>query len=102
MWYPVNKAKQVKTQWMNCYFVLKNLIVVLKKLCLWYAYLHSFLQDAVTKGLKANEWVQEVSGIMGGKGGGRDVSAQATGDQVGVVDQAMQMAQDFAKLKLGS
>ena len=39
---------------------------------------------------------------MGGKGGGRDVSAQATGDQVGVVDQAMQMAQDFAKLKLGS
>lgn len=59
-------------------------------------------QDAVSKGLKANEWVQEVAGIMGGKGGGRDVSAQATGDQIGVVDLAVEMAQQFAQLKLSS
>eukprot|EP00057_Strongylocentrotus_purpuratus_P024795 XP_011679269.1 PREDICTED: LOW QUALITY PROTEIN: alanine--tRNA ligase, cytoplasmic [Strongylocentrotus purpuratus] len=59
-------------------------------------------KDAVGKGLKANEWVQEVAGIMGGKGGGRDVSAQATGDQIGVVDLAVEMAQQFAQLKLSS
>ncbi|XP_041454380.1 LOW QUALITY PROTEIN: alanine--tRNA ligase, cytoplasmic-like [Lytechinus variegatus] len=59
-------------------------------------------KDAVSKGLKANEWVQEVAGIMGGKGGGRDVSAQATGDQTGVVDKVLEMAQKFAQLKLGS
>lgn len=59
-------------------------------------------KDAVSKGLKANEWVQEVSGIMGGKGGGRDVSAQATGDQGGAIDQALDLAMKFAQLKLAS
>ncbi|XP_071479639.1 alanine--tRNA ligase, cytoplasmic-like [Diadema antillarum] len=59
-------------------------------------------KDAVSKGLKANEWVKEVSGLMGGKGGGRDVSAQATGDNIASVDQALKLAEEFGKLKLGS
>ncbi|XP_009702540.1 PREDICTED: alanine--tRNA ligase, cytoplasmic, partial [Cariama cristata] len=35
-------------------------------------------QETANKGLKASQWVQEVSGLMDGKGGGKDVSAQAT------------------------
>ena len=60
------------------------------------------LQDAVGKGLKANEWVKHVSPLMGGKGGGKDASAQATGDQVQVIDEAIKLATEFVKLKLGS
>ncbi|KFV11837.1 Alanine--tRNA ligase, cytoplasmic, partial [Pterocles gutturalis] len=34
-------------------------------------------QETANKGLKASQWVQEVSALMEGKGGGKDVSAQA-------------------------
>ncbi|TFK10928.1 sorting nexin-30 [Platysternon megacephalum] len=58
-------------------------------------------QEAANKGLKANQWVQEVSGLMDGKGGGKDVSAQATGKNVGCLEEALKLATDFAKLHLG-
>ncbi|KAH0619579.1 hypothetical protein JD844_000302 [Phrynosoma platyrhinos] len=58
-------------------------------------------QDVVSKGLKASEWVQQVSGLMDGKGGGKDLSAQATGKNTDCLMDALKVATDFAKLKLG-
>ncbi|XP_042293281.1 alanine--tRNA ligase, cytoplasmic [Sceloporus undulatus] len=58
-------------------------------------------QDVVGKGLKASEWVQQVSGLMDGKGGGKDLSAQATGKNTDCLMDALKVATDFAKLKLG-
>ncbi|XP_003225388.1 alanine--tRNA ligase, cytoplasmic [Anolis carolinensis] len=58
-------------------------------------------QDVVSKGLKASEWVQQVSGLMDGKGGGKDLSAQATGKNTDCLKEALEVATDFAKLKLG-
>lgn len=66
------------------------------------SFLPSFpLQETVKKGLKASQWVQEVSGLMDGKGGGKDVSAQATGKNVGCLPEALRLATDFARLHLG-
>uniref|UniRef100_G3R070 Alanine--tRNA ligase n=1 Tax=Gorilla gorilla gorilla TaxID=9595 RepID=G3R070_GORGO len=58
-------------------------------------------QNAANRGLKASEWVQQVSGLMDGKGGGKDVSAQATGKNVGCLQEALQLATSFAQLRLG-
>ncbi|NWR80512.1 SYAC protein, partial [Centropus unirufus] len=58
-------------------------------------------QETANKGLKASQWVQEVSGLMDGKGGGKDISAQATGKNVGCLREALQVATDFARLRLG-
>jgi len=52
------------------------------------------------KGLKANEWMKSVAGVIGGKGGGKELSAQGSGDQITGVDQAMEIAKEFASLKL--
>ncbi|KAM4720737.1 alanine--tRNA ligase, cytoplasmic [Rhinophrynus dorsalis] len=59
-------------------------------------------QEKADKGLKANEWVQQVSDLMDGKGGGKDTSAQATGRNVGCLAEVLRLAQDFASLKLQS
>uniref|UniRef100_A0A8C7APE7 alanine--tRNA ligase n=1 Tax=Neovison vison TaxID=452646 RepID=A0A8C7APE7_NEOVI len=58
-------------------------------------------QNAANRGLKASEWVQQVSGLMDGKGGGKDVSAQATGKNVGCLQEALELATSFAQLRLG-
>ncbi|KAM9607486.1 alanine--tRNA ligase, cytoplasmic isoform 2-T5 [Trichechus inunguis] len=58
-------------------------------------------QNAANQGLKASEWVQQVSGLMDGKGGGKDASAQATGKNVGCLQEALQLATSFAQLHLG-
>ncbi|XP_048371818.1 alanine--tRNA ligase, cytoplasmic [Sphaerodactylus townsendi] len=58
-------------------------------------------QKVASNGLKASEWVQQVSGLMDGKGGGKDISAQATGKNVDCLEEALQVATDFANLKLG-
>jgi len=50
-------------------------------------------------GLKANEWIKAVSEIIGGKGGGKDISAQGTGDKLTEVDNAMKVAKKFASSK---
>ncbi|KAH7981880.1 hypothetical protein HPB52_001441 [Rhipicephalus sanguineus] len=54
----------------------------------------------VARGLTANAWVKEVSEVIGGKGGGREESAQAIGNNVGSIEKALQVANEFAKLKL--
>ncbi|NWR67620.1 SYAC protein, partial [Bucorvus abyssinicus] len=58
-------------------------------------------QETANNGLKASQWVQEVSALMDGKGGGKDVSAQATGKNVGCLQEALKVATDFARLRLG-
>ncbi|AWP08892.1 putative alanine--tRNA ligase cytoplasmic [Scophthalmus maximus] len=58
-------------------------------------------QDVATRGLKANEWVQELCPLMDGKGGGKDMSAQATGRNTQCLQKALEMANEFARLKLG-
>lgn len=52
-------------------------------------------------GLKASEWVQELCPLLDGKGGGKDMSAQATGKNVHCLQEALQIANEFARLKLG-
>ena len=42
-----------------------------------------------------------MSGLMDGKGGGKDVSAQATGKNGGCLQEALQLATSFAQLRLG-
>lgn len=52
-------------------------------------------------GLKASEWINKVCEIIGGRGGGNDQQAQATGDALEKVNEAIQAAKEFAQLKLG-
>ncbi|XP_076589792.1 alanine--tRNA ligase, cytoplasmic-like [Chaetodon auriga] len=58
-------------------------------------------QDVAKRGLKANEWVQELCPLLDGKGGGKDTSAQATGRNTKCLQEALEMANEFARLKLG-
>ncbi|XP_037539218.1 alanine--tRNA ligase, cytoplasmic isoform X2 [Nematolebias whitei] len=58
-------------------------------------------QEVASRGLKASEWVQELCPLLDGKGGGKDMSAQATGRNTLCLQEALQMANEFARLKLG-
>ncbi|KAF3689123.1 Alanine--tRNA ligase, cytoplasmic [Channa argus] len=58
-------------------------------------------QEVVNRGLKASEWVQELCPLLDGKGGGKDMSAQAAGRNTQCLQEALQMANEFARLKLG-
>ncbi|CAD6996848.1 unnamed protein product [Ceratitis capitata] len=64
--------------------------------------LASVPKSAVGKGLKANEWVQHLSEIIGGKGGGKPESAQASGSNYENADEVIRLATEFAKTKLGA
>jgi alanyl-tRNA synthetase len=50
----------------------------------------------VGRGLKAGDWVREVTGIMGGKGGGRPDSAQGSGSDLSKLRDASAHARTFA------
>tara|TARA_R110002072_G_scaffold271010_1_gene430825 strand:- start:38186 stop:41263 length:3078 start_codon:yes stop_codon:yes gene_type:complete len=50
----------------------------------------------VTKGLKAGDWIREVAGIMGGKGGGRPDNAQGSGSDISKLKEATSHARSFA------
>ncbi|XP_055011196.1 alanine--tRNA ligase, cytoplasmic isoform X2 [Boleophthalmus pectinirostris] len=58
-------------------------------------------QETANRGLKASEWVQELCPLLDGKGGGKDMSAQAAGRNTECLQEALQMANNFARLKLG-
>lgn len=62
--------------------------------------LASVPKEAVEKGLKANEWVQIVSEKLGGKGGGKADSAQASGTNCVSVEEILKLAKKFAETKL--
>lgn len=58
-------------------------------------------KSAVSKGLKANEWIQEIAPFMEGKGGGKPESAQASGTNISCLNKLIHTAKNFASLKLG-
>lgn len=55
----------------------------------------------MAKGLKADEWVKCVSEVIGGKAGGRELSAQGSGPNVHNLSVAVENAKKFSSLKLG-
>lgn len=57
-------------------------------------------QVVADKGLSAVEWVRHVADVIGGKGGGKDESAQASGTNPQALNKAIDMAEEFARLKL--
>ncbi|XP_046676944.1 alanine--tRNA ligase, cytoplasmic isoform X1 [Homalodisca vitripennis] len=63
--------------------------------------LSSVPKAAIDKGLKANEWVAAVSGLMKGKGGGKAESAQASGPNISAREEIISTARKFAEQKLG-
>ncbi|MCH7961524.1 MAG: hypothetical protein IIC49_04240, partial [Planctomycetes bacterium] len=52
--------------------------------------------ELIERGLRAGDWVREVAGVVGGKGGGRPEQAQGGGTEVGKVDEALAVARAFA------
>lgn len=62
-------------------------------------YCHPF-KDLIKKGLKANEWVSDLQATIKGKGGGKDLNAQATGSDFESIQVAMSKANKFASTKL--
>ncbi|MGV6814431.1 MAG: alanine--tRNA ligase [Phycisphaerales bacterium] len=50
----------------------------------------------VGKGLKAGDWIREVAGVMGGKGGGRPDNAQGAGSDLSKLKEATAHARTFA------
>lgn len=58
------------------------------------------LQEVIQQGLKADEWVKSVSHLIGGKCGGKDLSAQGSGPNIGCVKKAVETATQFAQQKL--
>lgn len=65
-----------------------------KVLCL------SYVSKELTVKLKANEWIKEISNAIDGKGGGKAESAQASGSNIANIDEAIELATEFAKTKL--
>ena len=59
-----------------------------------------YLQATVKVGLTAKSWVDQVVPLIAGKGGGKDLSAQATGTKTDALSEALKTATEFAKLKL--
>lgn len=57
-------------------------------------------KEAAEKGLTAKAWIDQIVGVIDGKGGGKDVAAQATGTKPEAVTEAMKISSDFASLKL--
>ncbi|KAL4234586.1 hypothetical protein ACF0H5_006227 [Mactra antiquata] len=59
-------------------------------------------KPVVSQSFGADKWVQQVSTIINGKGGGKELSAQATGNNTQAIDKALEIAEEFAKLNLSS
>ncbi|XP_017484302.1 PREDICTED: alanine--tRNA ligase, cytoplasmic-like [Rhagoletis zephyria] len=64
--------------------------------------LSSVPKETKEKGLKANEWINNITALINGKGGGKDESAQAMGSNVSALDEAVKLSREFAALKLGN
>lgn len=59
-------------------------------------------KETLEKGLKANEWINNITSLINGKGGGKVESAQATGSNFAALDEAVKLSREFAALKLGA
>lgn len=51
--------------------------------------------------MKANEWIQAITSLMQGKGGGKSESAQASGSNIVCLNEIVSKANEFADQKLG-
>uniref|UniRef100_A0A0N5AUZ2 Alanine--tRNA ligase n=1 Tax=Syphacia muris TaxID=451379 RepID=A0A0N5AUZ2_9BILA len=58
-------------------------------------------KSAIEQGLKASEWISKVCEVIGGKGGGKDSQAQAVGESINRIPEAVEAAKLFARLTLG-
>ncbi len=58
--------------------------------------------DLIAKGLKAGDWVREAAKVAGGGGGGRPNMAQAGGKDPAKMDEALEVAKQFAMKMLGA
>ena len=54
----------------------------------------------MSRGLQADQWVQAVIEVTGGKGGGTATTAQASGPNLDQLPQAMAAAKEYAGSKL--
>lgn len=61
-----------------------------------------FKSKTKTSQLKANEWVNQVTEKMNAKGGGKENAAQATGTNTTNINECIDLASQFAKLKLNN
>ncbi|KAL1923492.1 uncharacterized protein VTP21DRAFT_8472 [Calcarisporiella thermophila] len=59
-------------------------------------------KEFIERGLKASEWATKVAELVGGKKGGKDDAAQGSGPNVEKTNDAITIAEEFAKLKLGA
>ncbi len=57
-------------------------------------------KSAIDAGLKAGDWVREVTGVMGGKGGGKPDAAQGAGKDPAKLREGLDAARRFALGKL--
>ncbi|TKR62320.1 hypothetical protein L596_026301 [Steinernema carpocapsae] len=53
-----------------------------------------------SKDFKANDWVNKICEVIGGRGGGKPVQALGSGDQVAKIDEALELARQLAEAKL--
>ncbi len=60
------------------------------------AVIASVPKGLIGRGLKAGDWIREVTGVMGGKGGGRPDNAQGSGSDLSKVKDATAHARTFA------
>ncbi|KAL0125102.1 hypothetical protein PUN28_004327 [Cardiocondyla obscurior] len=63
--------------------------------------LSSVPKSAISKGLKANEWIQAVASVMQGKGGGKPEAAQASGTNIACLNEIVDKANEIAILNQG-
>jgi alanyl-tRNA synthetase len=57
--------------------------------------------DLIAKGLKAGDWVREAAKAAGGGGGGRPQMAQAGGKDPSKLGDALHVAREFARSRIG-
>ena len=51
----------------------------------------------MSKGLEANEWAEQVTGVVGGKAGGKGPTRVGTGTDVNKVDEGVEIAVKYVK-----
>ena len=56
---------------------------------------------AIDRGLKANEWIADLSSLLDGKGGGSPSAAQLTGNNPSGLAEALKKATQFAQNVFG-
>lgn len=61
-----------------------------------------FLKEIAAGGLTAKEWVSQVTELLGGKSGGKDTNAQATALTSQKLPNAIQLAEQYALMKIAA